>query len=248
MEHVRAQSLWTSAGTVWLVLRRLPGRPAAGFLAAAAIAFGMTSPVASMAVTFHGYSIAVESTGGSGFSGVASTRPNKAVSGLPQTGCSQYFSGNPVYETEWVILTADALNWHELGTGHQCGDANHFYYWGYGVNGVWNAINTEPNATTSGTHIFRIYRVNSTRTEFWIDGITKGSLTSSATGTSVHVGLESYYQTATVPGYANTALAYEKNLSFSSWSGRDGTVVNSPLCGLWNSDTSRTVGQGAGQC
>lgn len=219
------------------------------FFAAAALSFSLASPTSSDGAQFHGYSTATESTLASGFTGVGLSRPNRAVSGLPQTGCSQYFTGDPVYQTQWVILTSDASNWQELGTGHSCGDANHWYFWGYGVNGVWHVINTEPNATYTGNHIFRIIRLTGNRTEFWIDGVTKGSLTSSAAGTKVQAGLESYYQSATVPGYGMTSLQYQQYASpFPSWSGRDSTQVNSPLCGLWNSDTSRTVGQGAGQC
>ena len=80
-------------------------------------------------------------------------------------------------------------------------------------------------------------------------GVVKASLTTTATGGLVQAGLESYYQTAFVQDYVMSSLQYQKNGgAATSWSGRDGTLVNAPLCGRWISDTSREVGQGAGQC
>jgi hypothetical protein len=218
------------------------------FAATAALAYSATIPSLSNAAATHRYSTATE-TSGSSFTGVATTRINQHVSGLPQTGCSAYYTGNPVYQTQWVILSDTADDWHEIGTGHQCGDANHYYFYGYGLNSVWHPINAIPNASFSGSHTLRIYKASATRTEFWIDGSVKASLTTSVTGPEVRAGLETYWDTATVPGYNISFLQYQKDSSApASWSGRDSTLVNTGMCGLWNSDTSRRVGQGSGQC
>lgn len=223
-------------------------RYAAVFATAVILGIAVATPTRTDAAAAHIYSTATE-TSGSGFTGVATVRINQHVNGLPQDGCSEYYTGHPVYQTQWVILSSTADDWHEIGTGHQCGDANHFYFYGYGLNIVWHPINAIPNAPFTGSHVMRIYKASATRTEFWIDGSVKASLTTSVTGPEVQVGLESYWDTATVAGYNMSSLQYQKNTSApASWSGRDGTLVNAPMCGLWNSDTSRRVGEGAGQC
>lgn len=87
------------------------------------------------AAVWHSYSAAYEKSAGLGYTGVAGTRADRSVSGLDMSGCSQFFVGQPVYQTEWVNISAG--NWLEFGTGHQCGDTMRYWYWGYGFNNTW---------------------------------------------------------------------------------------------------------------
>lgn len=167
-----------------------------------------TMPVAATHVAGHGYSVAEETTGG-GFTGVHVYRVDQTVQGQPFTGCSSPFQGKPVYQTQWVIITGDALNWRELGTGHQCNDSYRYWFWGYGSNGTWVPLGTQTGITNGQWHFFKIERVfedTFNRYKFSVDGVVKGALTSNATGVRVEAGLESYADTATVAGHNYTTL------------------------------------------
>lgn len=54
-----------------------------------------------------------------------------------QAGCEAHYTGNPVYQTQWMLITSNAQNWIELGTGHQCSDTLGYWFWGYGYLGDW---------------------------------------------------------------------------------------------------------------
>jgi hypothetical protein len=226
--------------------RRSVSRSAANVAAGAILGFLMTLPLSASAAGFHGYSQAFERTGGSGFTGLRNYRKDQAVSGLPSSGCSTPFIA-PVYQTQWVILTADALNWMEIGTGHQCNDNYRYWFWGYGDNGAWFPVGTQAGIANGVFHTFEIQRAfDGTRWRFYfkVDGVTKGNVVGSDTGPEVRVGLESYFNNVTVAGYGNTQLKYQKNGgAFSSWAGRDALQVNAPLCGKWISDTSWWAGE-----
>ncbi len=200
---------------------------------------------------FHGYSIARETTG-SGFTGVHVYRVDQAVRGQPATGCSSPFTGNPVYQTQWVIITADARNWRELGTGHQCNDTYRYWFWGYGTNGTWVPLGTKIGIANGQWHFFKIERVfedTFNRYKFSVDHVIQGTMNSNQTGVRVEVGLESYAQAATVSGHNFTTLQYQQNNGgFVNWQGMDGSRVDPPLCGFWVAAISWRAGQGAGQC
>ena len=209
------------------------------------------APIAATHVAGHGHAVAKETTG-DGFTGVHVYRVDQAVAGQPSTGCSSPFTGKPVYQTQLVIITADAKNWRELGTGHQCNDSYRYWFWGYGSNGTWVPLGTQSGITNGQWHFFKIERVfedTFNRYKFRIDGVIKAVMTSNATGPSVEAGLESYADTATVAGHNYTTLQYQKNNgSFFNWVGQDASVVNPPLCGFWVAAISWRAGEGAGQC
>jgi hypothetical protein len=215
---------------------------AVGFVAG----IGLTVPQQSTAAPFHSYSTGYETTGGSHFTGVGGTRLDEAISGLPDdfASCDTLFAGYPVYQTEWVGLTSDGKNWHELGTAHQCGDRFRAWYAGYGNNGAWYPIWTHFTPTNGVSHVFRIYKSASTTTQFWIDGVNKVSLTTSATGTYVHVGLESYASGATAPAFNISSLGYQKDTgAVTPFSGQDSKTVNANMCGKWVSATTWRAGE-----
>lgn len=195
------------------------------------------------AAGYHVYSGALESSSGS-FTGVSSHRLDSPVGGQAASGCSAPYTGVPMYQTEWVLLTSDALNWRELGTGHQCNDTYRYWYWGYGVNGNWYSLGYQTGVANGVAHTFKIVRsFNGTANVFYyqVDGVNKGSLTSSATGAYVEVGLESY---SVPPSYLNATSVSSLQVqrsggSFVNFSGRDGThVTDSRVCGKWLSDTN----------
>ena len=178
--------------------------------------------------------------------------PHQHVVGQPADGCSSPFTGTPVYQTQWVNITADGLNWREIGTGHQCNDTYRYWYWGYGSNGTWHWIGYQTGISNGQWHTFKIDRVfddTFERYKFRIDGVIKGTLNSNATGEEVLAGLESYAVNATVAGHNYTTLQYQKlDGAFLNWAGKDKSVVNAPLCGSWVAAVSWRAGEGAGQC
>ena len=221
------RSRWLSATLVAVV----------GFVAG--IALSMPAP--GIAAAFHSYSEVGETTGGSHFTGVGGTRLDQAMSGIPDdfASCDTLFAGYPVYQTQWVILTADAKNWHELGTAHQCADRFRAWFAGYGQNGAWFPLWTAFQPANGVSHVFRIIRVSGTVTQFWIDGVNKKSLTTSALGVTVRAGLESYASGATAPAYTISGLGYQKDTgAFSSFAGKDYSHVDLNMCGRWSSATA----------
>lgn len=195
---------------------------------------------------FHAYSVGRENTGGSGFTGIQVTRTTTAVAGLPATGCSHPFTGSPVYQTSWLIITGDAQNWDEIGIGHQCSDNYIYYFWGYGENGGWFPLGTS-FAANGASHVNEISRsfTGNYYEDFWkMDGVTKARMRSIQRGVRVEAGLESYCQGCSTV-FNSSSLKYQKNEgSFVSWAGRDSTTISAGMCGSWNSDTSWRSGQG----
>jgi hypothetical protein len=226
--------------------RRGTWRVRFAFVSVIAVAIALSPGTAAQAAAFHGYSVGRENTGGSGFTGLQVTRTTTAVTGLPNDGCTGHYTGTPVYQTSWLIITADAQNWDEIGIGHQCNDTNRYQFWGYGENGSWFSLGTA--ATNNGvSHVYKISRsfTGSHYYDFWsIDGVTKASLLSIQRGVRVEAGLESYCQGCHTV-YNNTSLKYQKNEgTFVSWAGRDSTSISGGMCGAWLSDTSWRSGEG----
>lgn len=223
-------------------------RSRVGVAASLFLFLGTTSAVD--ATTFHQYSVGVESTGASGFTGVQSTRLDSTITGIPNSGCTSAFSGDPVYQTSWVILTSDAQNWMELGTGHQCQGTYNYWFWGYGSSGAWHPLGTQLGITLGASHTFKIRRALASGTGeetyfFDVDLANKGSKVSSSSGVKVEAGLESYWNPVNVI-YTLTSLKSQKNDgSFVSWSGRDAMILGASMCGSWVSDTSWEAGEGS---
>ena len=197
------------------------------------------------AASFHGYSHAWESSGN--YAGISNTRIDRAVGGLPSDGCSQPYSGTPVYETMWLQYSPG--NNYELGTGHQCGDQYRYWFWGLSVNSTFYSLGYQTGITNDNSHTFRMDRVLSGfsgyQIYYRIDGATKKTYpTSAANFVDLDVGLESYCQTCTVSAYSNSSLKFKVNDTWSNWAGRDGQQVNDPpMCGSWLSDTSWRSGE-----
>jgi hypothetical protein len=99
-------------------------------LISAILTFVVLLPPPTLAAGFHGYSVAREQTGGSGFTGIETSRYDKSVDNVPSGGCVYPYTGTPVYQTQWVILNSGASSWRELGTGHQCEDLMRYWFWG----------------------------------------------------------------------------------------------------------------------
>ncbi|GAB2770469.1 hypothetical protein GCM10027020_24460 [Nocardioides salsibiostraticola] len=91
---------------------------------------------ASEAAGFHKYSIGKEWTFNN-YTGLSVDRPDRGVTNQASTGCSSHYSGNPLYQTQWVIVSSSVTNWLELGTAHQCNDNKRYRFWGYGSGGNW---------------------------------------------------------------------------------------------------------------
>lgn len=195
---------------------------------------------------FHAYSVGRENTGGSGFTGIRVTRITTAVAGLPNTGCVNPFTGSPVYQTSWVIITGDAQNWDEIGIGHQCSDNKKYYFWGYGENGAWFPLGTA-NAINGASHVNEIGRAfnGSYYYDYWkFDDATKATLRSNSRAVRVEAGLESYCQGCSTV-FNSTLLRYQKNEgAFVAWVDRDDKTISAGMCGSWLADTSWRSGQG----
>lgn len=208
--------------------------------------FGDLSP--AVAQQFHYFSSAMEDTG-AGFTGVKEYRSNQAVSGIPNTGCTTHYSGNPVYQTMWINIAAG--QWYELGTAHQCGDTFRYYFWGYGVNGNWYPIGEEDNVTNGQSKWFSINRVNHGQNfsfDFRVNGTLKGQVINQTSGTKVVVLLESYAQNASTK-FAEVELQYQKNDgAWTFWTGRDDTNIDAVMCGRWVTDRYFVAGQPSNIC
>ena len=194
-------------------------------------------------VTFHKYSIVYEFSHIDQYSGLRVDRADIAVL-QPSTGCGDYFTGNAIYQTQWVLLTADADNWVELGTGHQCADTKDYHYCGYGENGMWHAqwIGAPIDNTS---HTFTLARAAQSTWTCLIDGDLKSVILKDQVGYELSVGLESYAQSGVVTAYTSHSLNQRLvGGPWSDWAGRDAKNVDTPeMCGNWVSDISWKSGE-----
>lgn len=205
-----------------------------------AIVLVATSTTSASAATFHGYSQADELSYVNHDTGLSVTRPDRGVT-QADNGCDSLFSGNAVYQTEWVLITSDAQNWIELGTGHQCSDTKRYWYWGYGYLGDWYPIGHEGNRTNGETHTFRVVRSNGSTWTWRVDGTAKDTLSWADQGARVRTGLESYAPSGVVSQYDQYSLQYTNNQgAWTSWAGYDAKYVSPTptMCGGWNSASS----------
>lgn len=211
------------------------------------------SPVGAGHVGFHRYSIARE-TSRPGYLGIEVTRWDNTMRGIPNDGCSQPISGQPMYQTEYVAV--DNNNWMELGTGHQCNDTFRYWYWGYRFNGNWFLMGHRPIPGTQ-KHAFRISREGTGTWHYEIDATRMGTLGWGVTGGSLAAGLESYAQGGTTENQGQPGTQNYENLRYRSttggatwfaWFGQDAQQVDNPLCGSWLNATTWRTGANVGGC
>lgn len=96
---------------------------AAALLAALVVLVGLlpASPVSAVnpppGATFHGYGLFTDSASFA-YTGICQQRPDQEPPlGMDPPGCSTPFAGAPVYYPQWVLLTSDAQEWLEIGSG-----------------------------------------------------------------------------------------------------------------------------------
>jgi len=211
-----------------------------GCLSAALAASLGLAPGVAQAENFHGYSVARETGYTNKYVGLAIRRLDKHVE-QARSGCSEFYSGDPVYQTQWVIVTSDARNWLELGTGHQCEDELRYWFWGWGTNGVWHPLGERSGITNGVEHRFAITRSDGRLWDYNIDGDTKVTLSYDDQGARIETGLESYGPNAAISEYTHNTLSYRLIGAdhWTDWSGYDDSVIVGPvMCGGWNSATS----------
>lgn len=224
-----------------LSLRPSALRSLAVFVLAALCVVGTSTT----AFAFHEYSTAGESSG-VGFTGVKVTRFDVSISGIPNDGCQSPYTGSPVYQTQWVLMTADATKWVEIGTGHQCGDNYRYTFAGYGNAAGWHPINEITAGGSANAHTFKVWRDGGSyifsKDNDTIAGVT---LSNNDEGPFVDMGLESYAANAHVDCNNNFELSFKKgNNSWNNWDGRDRrNVSHSAMHGVWASDTTFRTSQ-----
>lgn len=187
-----------------------------------------------MAASFHKYSIAYESSASGTYTAVKVTRTNPFFSISSGSSCTTPLTSPVVYQTEWVIMTADATNWVEIGTDHGC-NGNQWVYWGYAVNGAWTLRGTLSVAASTNNHTYSIYRTGGNSWKFYYDNLLVDTITWTKIGYQVSAGLESYDQGAVAALHSYTSLATEINQGpWQLWDGQDGSGVGYPeMCGAW---------------
>lgn len=193
----------------------------------------LTLAAAGSAIAFHGYSHAWDNSEGSHYTMGRTIRTDESFSIPGTSNCTTYYTGSPVYQTMWLKVSSDFL---ELGTADQCHNFE-YLYWGYSYNGTWHSLGTDwsPNTYSGGLHEFVIRRVDGNIWHYKLDDITVDTLTWSAVGTGVDVGMESYSSAVTAPVHQYTQLAYRVDDGvITAFSGHDGHQVNDPpLCFDW---------------
>lgn len=199
--------------------------------------FACSAGSASADNGFHGYSAARETSSAGHYTGVATTRLDRTVFFQPNTGCTSHFSGDVVFQSEWIVITSDSQNWLELGTGHQCSDTFRYWYWGFGYGGIWFPLGTTDGIANEVSHTFEIIKFGSAY-GFLIDGVQKGSQATS-TGVYDQSGLESYSTNAVIGTYTHGNLRRTTDSGgWTSWAGFDATkLTGAGMCGGWNSAT-----------
>ena len=210
-------------------------------IAITALALTPAWPTPVLAAGFHAYSHAWENS--SGLTGASVVRLDKAVSGLPNDGCSGPYGPHPVYQPLWVEWVSGS-SWYELGTGHQCSGTYNYWYWGFALNGTWYSEGFQAGITNSISHTFKIDKAPSGPTTYAyyyrVDGVTKGHTNSDVTATTADQGLESYCSGCTVLSYSANNLSVLRSGTWQYWSGRDGSGVGvaQGMCGHWGGTDS----------
>lgn len=197
------------------------------------IAVSTSSP--ANAQTFHAYSVAYESSAGTGYSGVHVFRQDIDLS-----------AANPcIYQTQWV-MNSNATDWVELGTGwgSACftGIGNGYWYFGWGAAGSFYLVSTR-KANPGQTHSFPLYRSGGTYVGY-VDSTEIGRVDWANWFDNVSAGLESYMGGAIVTAHNYDSLQYSYLAgAWQWWAGEDASRVDSQMCGRWVSATLWYGGQ-----
>lgn len=183
---------------------------------------------------FHQYSKADEHSLGYTYRGVRLYREDMNPGGVPSDGCSNPYSGHPVYQTQWIVLNSSASSWVEGGTGHQCAGSYRYRFWGYGWNGSWYPQGSQQTTETYVRRLRSLFRNNNGDWSYVVGSTALGSnfVNWSVEGVAA-AGLESYASGAAVGGHAYDTLQYYRGGSWSNWAGFDGNSVGSQMCGRW---------------
>lgn len=224
---------------ICIISRRVRRRNTARLSICAALIGALTLVGIAPAFAFHEYAIGVESSSPN-YTGIRVQRVDKSVTGLNNTGCSSYFDGQPLYQTEWIIASASSsANFIEIGTGHQCQDKKVYWYWAYSFEGHFSSRGTVDNVVLGDSHYFGAKKSVAGGGYTWeIDGTTRGSTTLGFSGEVDHVGLESYDGSAATK-YTSKSLEYSYNIGgYNSWAGQDYVIPGMYMCGRFFSDTS----------
>lgn len=157
-------------------------------------------------------------------------------------GCDAWFSGRPLYQTQWVVVNRSAGDWLELGTGHQCSGQVVYRFAGYGYRGGWNP-GWITQIQTGTEQIYVVVRETLTNWTCQVSGARVWDATWGVTATGVETGLEVYRAVTIMPPYTNRNLDYTLNNGpFTNWAGRDGGKVDSGMCGRWLADDQWRAG------
>lgn len=163
-----------------------------------------------MAAAFHKYSIAYESSQGRAYTAIAVIRTNPFFDISPGPSCSTPLVAPVVYQTEWVVITSDAMNWVEIGTDHGC-NGNQWVFWGFGKNGVFTLRGTLNVGASNSDHHYSIFRSAGQTWTFRYDGVVVDTVSWAQTGVYVSAGLESYDAGALAGRHSYTSLKTEIN-------------------------------------
>jgi hypothetical protein len=194
---------------------------------------------------FIGYSVGSQSSYAGSYSGINVQRLEMAVGNQLHTGCSRPYTGDAVFQTEWVNITNDAKNWLEFGTGHQCSDTVRYQYWGFGYAGDWYSLGYAMGVTNGESHGYSIVKVGNNPYYYQYDGQTIAEQNSSY-GQNVQTGLESHDSTANVAAYQHHGLQFSINGAFAwnNWTTPHGVIVYyPPMCGRFVSNTAFSLAQ-----
>jgi hypothetical protein len=243
-----ARKDWNSADSDFA--GRWPRMALVGLSASAVVAAGSPPPVAlAQPAPFHQYTVAFETN--TSYQGVHSVYGEQIIGGIPSTGCSLEFTGNPIYQTNWVIFDEQATNWVELGSGHQCNNQFRYDFAGYGYNGDWFPLYVQ-RRTTWEVREYTIWSNDQAPPparqdwHWWIGGqeVRTYPVTPQTpwAGTYASVGVESYAQFAQVPRHNYASLSYKEAINaedvWVDWKDRDALHIDPAMSGGWNSDTS----------
>lgn len=104
-------------------------RPRATLVATGALVLALSVCSPASAAGLHRYMRAVESTTAYKALSVDHKDAVGQEVGVPHDGCTNFYSGSPIYQTQW-IQSLDAQTWLEIGTGHQCDNTKVYRYIG----------------------------------------------------------------------------------------------------------------------
>jgi hypothetical protein len=202
-------------------------------------------------VSNHRHSIAQELSALVPYTAISTYRPESSFTVSLGTNCSQaLFKAPVVYQPIWVIVSAAAPNWLEIGTGHQRGTSGYcrYRYWGMFVPGFgWFPLGSEILPGGSGGPTKQIFRKACGVDycwEFWIGGSKKADVIYNYGGDYVQAGLETYDLAAVAPSHTYGSLQFRiDHTTWLPWSGKDHEFVAAPLCGRWDSATQWRAGE-----